>query len=89
MKHKITLIPGDGIGPEVAEAVVNIIEAVGVEVEWEEHTVGAEAVNRFGEPLPSSVLQSIRVNRVALNGPVTTQVGGGIRQRQCPAAKGT
>lgn len=78
MKHKITLIPGDGIGPEVSEAAVKIIEAAGVEVEWDEHIIGSEAINRVGDPLPSLVLQSIKVNRVALKGPVTTQVGSGF-----------
>jgi isocitrate dehydrogenase (NAD+) len=77
MNHKITLIPGEGIGPEVSRAVVNIIEAAGVEIEWEEFIAGSEAANLYGDPLPGSVIQSIKVNRVALKGPVTTPVGGG------------
>jgi isocitrate dehydrogenase (NAD+) len=78
MRHKVTLIPGDGIGPEITDAVLRIIEATGVEVEWEECLAGTEAVNRFGDPLPSFVLQSIKANRIALKGPVTTPVGGGF-----------
>ncbi len=77
MTHRITLIPGEGIGPEVTAAVVSIIEASGVEIAWEEHVVGSEAWHQFGDPLPSSVIQSIKVNRVALKGPVTTPVGEG------------
>jgi isocitrate dehydrogenase (NAD+) len=77
-KHKITLLPGDGIGPEVSAAVVQIIECAGVEVEWEKYVVGAEALARFGDPLPQDVLDSITRNRVALKGPVTTPVGTGF-----------
>lgn len=78
MPHKITLIPGDGIGPEVTGAVVRIIEAAGVEIEWEKFVAGAEALSRFGDPLPEPVLESIRRNRVALKGPITTPVGKGF-----------
>jgi isocitrate dehydrogenase (NAD+) len=77
-KHKITLLPGDGIGPEVTAAVVQIIECAGVEVEWEKYVAGAEALARFGDPLPQEVLDSIIRNRVALKGPVTTPVGTGF-----------
>jgi isocitrate dehydrogenase (NAD+) len=77
-KHKITLLPGDGIGPEVTAAVVQIIECAGVDVEWEKYFVGAEAISRFGDPLPQEVLDSILKNRVALKGPVTTPVGTGF-----------
>ncbi|HET8772879.1 MAG TPA: isocitrate dehydrogenase (NAD(+)) [Thermoanaerobaculia bacterium] len=77
-KHKITLLPGDGIGPEVTAAVVQIIECAGVDVEWEKYFVGAEALTRFGDPLPQDVLDSILRNRVALKGPVTTPVGTGF-----------
>ncbi|HEU4887525.1 MAG TPA: isocitrate dehydrogenase (NAD(+)) [Thermoanaerobaculia bacterium] len=77
-KHKITLLPGDGIGPEVTAAVVQIIECAGVEVEWEKYVVGAEALARLGDPLPQDVLDSILRNRVALKGPVTTPVGTGF-----------
>ena len=77
-KHKITLLPGDGIGPEVTAAVVQIIECSGVDVEWEKYFVGAEAISRSGDPLPQEVLDSIVRNRVALKGPVTTPVGKGF-----------
>ena len=77
-KHKITLLPGDGIGPEVTAAVVQIIECSGVDVEWEKYFVGAEAISRFGDPLPQEVLDSILRNKVALKGPVTTPVGTGF-----------
>src|SRR5947207_6254738 len=76
--HKITRLPGDGIGPEVTASVVAIIECAGVEVEWENYFVGAEALSRFGDPLPKDVLDSILRNRVALKGPVTTPVGTGF-----------
>ncbi len=77
-KHKITLLPGDGIGPEVTASVVAIIECAGVDVEWEKYLVGAEAMARFGDPLPQEVLDSILRNKVALKGPVTTPVGTGF-----------
>src|SRR5437667_8880021 len=77
-QHKITLLPGDGIGPEVTAAVVSIIECAGVDVEWEKYFVGSEAISRFGDPLPPEVLDSIVRNKVALKGPVTTPVGTGF-----------
>jgi len=78
MKHRITLIPGDGIGPEVASAVVRIIEAAGVEVEWEEHIAGQAALDKFGKTLPDELLESIKRNKVGLKGPITTPVGKGF-----------
>src|SRR5438105_2398808 len=78
MKHTITLIPGDGIGPEVSSAVVRVIEAAGVEIEWETHYAGAQAQERFGTTLPDELLDSIRRNKVALKGPITTPVGKGF-----------
>lgn len=78
MSHTITLLPGDGIGPEVTGAVVAILEATGVEIEWEKYVVGAEAVAAGGHPLPQEVLDSILKNKVALKGPVTTPVGTGF-----------
>ena len=78
-KHIITLLPGDGIGPEVTAAVVQIIECSGVDVEWEKYFVGAEAISRHGDPLPKEVLDSILKNKVALKGPVTTPVGTGFQ----------
>src|SRR5205807_668710 len=77
-QHKITLLPGDGIGPEVTAAVVSIIECAGVDVVWEKYFVGAEALSRFGDPLPPEVLESILRNKVALKGPVTTPIGTGF-----------
>lgn len=78
MKHTITLIPGDGIGPEVTSAVVRIIEAAGVQIEWETHYAGAQALAKFGDTLPKELLESIKRNRVALKGPITTPVGKGF-----------
>ncbi len=78
MKHTITLIPGDGIGPEVASSVVRIIEASGVDITWETHYAGAQALEKFGETLPQELLDSIKRNKVALKGPVTTPVGKGF-----------
>jgi isocitrate dehydrogenase (NAD+) len=76
--HRITLIPGDGIGPEVASAVVRIIEASGVEIEWEKHVAGQEALDKFGSTLPEELLESIKRNKVGLKGPITTPVGKGF-----------
>ncbi len=78
MKHRITLIPGDGIGPEVTGATVSVIRAAGVEIEWEPFVVGAEALSRFGDPLPQNLIESIKKNKVALKGPVMTPVGTGF-----------
>ena len=78
MTHRITLIPGDGIGTEITAAVVRIIEAAGVDIHWDSFIAGAEALSRFGDPLPQTVLDSIRQNRVALKGPLTTPVGTGF-----------
>jgi isocitrate dehydrogenase (NAD+) len=78
MKHTITLIPGDGIGPEVASTVVRIIEAAGLDVTWETHYAGAQALEKFGTTLPSELLESIKRNKVALKGPITTPIGTGF-----------
>ena len=78
MTHTITLIPGDGIGPEVTEAVVRILAASGVSINWERHDAGVLAVDRGGVPLPIELLDSIRRNKVALKGPVTTPIGTGF-----------
>ena len=78
MTHRITLIPGDGIGTEITAAVVRIIEAAGVDIHWDSFIAGAEALSRYGDPLPQTVLDSIRQNRVALKGPLTTPVGTGF-----------
>ena len=78
MKHKITLIPGDGIGPEVAKPTLAIIKAAGVDVQWETHLAGAEALKKHGTTIPKSLIDSFEKNRVALKGPVTTPVGEGF-----------
>jgi isocitrate dehydrogenase (NAD+) len=77
--HEITLIPGDGIGPEVAEAARRVVEATGIEVEWDVQDAGAAVMEREGTPLPDRVLASIRQTRTALKGPITTPVGTGFR----------
>jgi isocitrate dehydrogenase (NAD+) len=77
--HKVTLIPGDGIGPEVTQAVVRILEATGVKFEWERFAAGAEAFEIHGEYIPVALYASIERNRVALKGPVTTPIGGGFK----------
>jgi isocitrate dehydrogenase (NAD+) len=77
-KHAITLIPGDGIGPEVTEAVVSIVEASGVQIAWERHDAGEKAAATHGTPLPDDLIESIRRNKVALKGPVGTPIGGGF-----------
>src|SRR5215213_131670 len=78
MTHTITLIPGDGIGPEVTEAVVRILKASGVSIEWDTHVAGVLAFERSGEALPVELIDSIRRNKVALKGPVTTPIGQGF-----------
>jgi len=78
LRHTITLIPGDGIGPEVTAAVVKILERAGLQVTWEPHLAGVAALEKQGATLPAELLDSIRRNKVALKGPVTTPVGGGF-----------
>jgi len=78
MTHRITLIPGDGIGPEVTAAVVRILAVSGVAIDWESHDAGVTAVAKTGQTLPQSLLDSIVANKVALKGPVTTPVGEGF-----------
>ncbi len=78
MTHTITLIPGDGIGPEVTEAVLRVLDASGVSIEWDRHVAGVAAFERTGHALPLELVESIRRNRVALKGPVTTPIGHGF-----------
>ncbi len=78
MKHTITLIPGDGIGPEIVAATVRILEATGLSVEWETQILGAQALEKYGVTLPDSAIDSIKKNKVALKGPVMTPVGKGF-----------
>jgi isocitrate dehydrogenase (NAD+) len=79
MTHRVTLIPGDGIGPELAEATRRVLDATGVPFEWEVVEAGEATIATQGTPLPDSVLESIRRNKVALKGPITTPVGSGFR----------
>lgn len=79
MPYRVTLIPGDGIGPEVTEAARRVLEATGVEFTWDVEVVGQEAQYKFGTPLPDSILKSIKKNKIALKGPVTTPIGSGFR----------
>jgi isocitrate dehydrogenase (NAD+) len=78
MTHTITLIPGDGIGPEVTEAVVRILNASGVSIDWDPHVAGVRAFERTGQALPLELVDSIRRNKVALKGPVTTPIAEGF-----------
>jgi isocitrate dehydrogenase (NAD+) len=79
MAYTITLIPGDGVGPEVVEAARRVVEAAGVQVKWDVQETGEKAVETSGSPIPDKVLESIRMNKVALKGPITTPVGTGFR----------
>ncbi|HDL01633.1 MAG TPA: NAD-dependent isocitrate dehydrogenase, partial [candidate division Zixibacteria bacterium] len=79
MTHKVTLIPGDGIGPEITESVVRVIEAAGVDIKWDRQLAGIPAVQEYGVSVPDQCLDSIKENKVALKGPLTTLVGKGFR----------
>jgi isocitrate dehydrogenase (NAD+) len=79
MAHRVTLIPGDGIGPELAEASRRVLDASGVEFEWENVDAGEAVIAEYGTPLPEHVLESIRRNKIALKGPITTPIGEGFR----------
>ncbi|MFL5726737.1 MAG: isocitrate/isopropylmalate dehydrogenase family protein [Chloroflexota bacterium] len=79
MAHRVTLIPGDGIGPELAAATRRVLDATGIEFDWETVDAGEAVIGEYGTPLPEHVLESIRRNRVALKGPITTPVGEGFR----------
>jgi isocitrate dehydrogenase (NAD+) len=79
MPHRVTLIPGDGIGPELAEATRRVLDASGVAFDWEVQDAGQAVMAEYGTPLPEHVLESIRRNKVALKGPITTPVGSGFR----------
>ncbi len=78
-KHNITLIPGDGTGPEVSAAARKCVDATGVDINWEIAEAGADVMEKFGTPLPDAVIESIRKNKVAIKGPITTPVGTGFR----------
>jgi len=78
-RHTVTLIPGDGVGPEITDATVRVLEATGVQFDWDVQQAGQNVMAEHGTPLPAHVLESIRRNRVALKGPITTPVGTGFR----------
>jgi isocitrate dehydrogenase (NAD+) len=78
MKHRITLVPGDGIGPEVTRATLKVIEAAGIDVEWETINAGADAFQKYGQYLPDELMDSIRRNKVAIKGPISTPIGPGF-----------
>ncbi len=77
--HPVTLIPGDGVGPEVSEATRRVIDATGVQVDWDVQQAGLGVMEQYGDPMPAHVLDSIRRNKVAIKGPLTTPIGKGIR----------
>jgi isocitrate dehydrogenase (NAD+) len=79
MAHKVTMIPGDGVGPELSEATMRVLDATGVGLEWEILQAGENVMAEYGTPLPDHVLDSIRRNKVAIKGPITTPVGRGFR----------
>ena len=77
--YTVTLIPGDGTGPEIIAATTRVIEATGVSIKWETVEAGADVIGKYGTPLPDSVLESVKKNKVALKGPITTPIGSGFR----------
>src|SRR5436190_15627176 len=79
MAYRITLIPGDGIGPEIAETAKACIDATGVKIEWDIQEAGIDVMAKEGTPLPQRVIDSIRKNKIAIKSPITTPVGVGFR----------
>src|SRR5258706_15155093 len=79
IEHVVTLIPGDGTGPELTQTVKDVIAGIGVKIKWEEVDAGEDSMGKHGTPLPQFVLDSIRKNKVALKGPITTPIGTGFR----------
>lgn len=77
--HIVTLIPGDGIGPEVTKAMVKVVEAIGVDIKWEEVKAGEEVIEKYNTPIPDYVIDSIRKNKIAIKGPITTPIGKGFK----------
>ena len=77
--YTVSLIPGDGIGPEIADVTTKVVEATGVKINWEVVEAGADVMSKYGTPLPESTLNSIRKNKVGLKGPITTPIGTGFR----------
>jgi isocitrate dehydrogenase (NAD+) len=79
MAHRVTFIPGDGVGPELSEATRRVLEGTGVQFDWDVQEAGADVIDKYGSPLPEPVLESIRANGVAIKGPLTTPIGTGFR----------
>jgi isocitrate dehydrogenase (NAD+) len=79
MAHRVTFIPGDGVGPELSEATRRVLEGTGVRFDWDVQEAGADVIEKYGTPLPEAVLESIRANGVAIKGPLTTPIGTGFR----------
>jgi len=79
MAHRVTLVPGDGTGPELTEATRRVLEATGVDFEWDNREAGVDVMEEAGTPLPDATLDSIRANAVAIKGPITTPIGTGFR----------
>jgi len=79
MAHRVTFIPGDGVGPELSEATRRVLEGTGVDFDWDVQEAGADVIEKYGTPLPEPVLESIRANGVAIKGPLTTPIGTGFR----------
>ena len=79
MSYKVTLIPGDGIGPEISRAMTDCVDATGVKINWETVEAGSDCIDKYGTPLPQAVLDSVRKNKVAIKGPIVTPVGTGFR----------
>src|SRR5438067_8589164 len=79
MAYRVTFIPGDGVGPELSEATRRVLEGTGVEFDWDYQEAGADVMDKYGTPLPEQVLESIRKNKVAIKGPITTPIGTGFR----------
>ena len=79
MGYAVTLIPGDGTGPEIAEAVRRVLDGTGIEFEWDEQEAGSDVIEKYGMPLPEQVIESVKRNKLAIKGPVTTPVGSGFR----------
>jgi isocitrate dehydrogenase (NAD+) len=79
MAYRVTFIPGDGVGPELSEATRRVLEGTGVEFDWDVQEAGADVMDKYGTPLPEPVLESIRTNKVAIKGPITTPIGTGFR----------
>ncbi len=89
MAHRVTFIPGDGVGPELSEATRRVLEGTGVEFDWDVQEAGADVIERYGTPLPEPVLESIRANGVAIKGPLTTPIGTGFRSVNVALRKGS